>query len=148
LKTHNMLRKTSLLIFTLFMLTLGCKKTNSVPDNSVHGERALPGVWELRSVYGGNSVAGGGNYLPGNGYKWKFTGTAYWLYVNNTVADSGLYKLSSGVNPQTSLETNAMILNDTPFSLYYEIANDTLTIYRGVVAADGTIEKYVRIENP
>jgi len=57
-----MLRKLCLLIFTLFLLTPGCKKSNSVPENMVHGDQTLPGVLEIRSVYGGNGAIGGSNY--------------------------------------------------------------------------------------
>jgi len=31
--------------------------------------------------------------------------------------------------------------------VFFEIAKDTLILYRGIIAADGTIGKYVRLSN-
>ena len=124
------------------------KKTGAdTNDNAVHGPQTLPGEWELRSVAGGLGPTGGSDYAVGNGYRWKFSDSNYWYYAKHIPTDSGTYKLSSGINPQTSQQTDAMLFNGTTYPLYFTIANDTLTIYRGVVAADGTIEKYIRIAN-
>jgi len=35
--------------------------------------------------------------------------------------------------------------NNYGFQIFFEISRDTLTMYHGVIAADGTISKYVRI---
>lgn len=136
------------LVIAALFVTQGCKKTSAdINDNAVHGPQTLPGEWELRSLTGGLGPTGGSDYQPGNGNKWKLSDSTYWLYTNNIATDSGAYKISSDINPQTTLETSALLLNGTVYPLYFSIANDSLTIYRGVVAADGTIEKYVRIKN-
>ncbi len=129
---------------------IGCKKDISTTNNKVPGLQTLPGVWELRYLYGGSTgLAGPDKTKPGNGYIKHFADTAYWFTSKGKVWDSGAYKLTKGVNPETNAVSDAMLLNnDTLLPRYFHIANDTLTIYTGIVFADGSIEKYVRIANP
>lgn len=141
-------------IFLLFVLCFllfpaACKKENTHAENMISGLQNLPGIWELRSAKGGYAPGFGGDFTAGNGTKWSFTDSTYKRYSKGNFYDSGIYKLSSGINPATSTTMNAMLLNsDTILPFYFHIANDTLTLYVGVIEADGIMDKYVRIENP
>jgi len=129
---------------------ISCKKDGTQAKNKVHGLQTLPGAWELRYMYGGGTgLAVPEKTRSGNGYIKRFTDSVYWFANEDKVWDSGTYKLTTGINPETNVETDAMILHgDTLLPRYFQIADDTLTIYTGIVAADGTIEKYVRIYTP
>jgi hypothetical protein len=128
---------------------ISCDKDSTKANNKVHGLQTLPGAWELRSWYGGNGPAGGGSLAPGNGDIKRFTDSLYWFASNGRVWDSGSYKLTTGINPDTRKEMDALLVKgDTSFPTFFHIADDTLTIYNGSVAWDGTVLKYVRIATP
>lgn len=136
--------KFCLLAGIILIALFSCKKDDDQKQNG-----PLTGTWELRSVYGGYSATGGGNFEPGNGSIWQFSDNNYWYYSEGVTIDSGSYKQTSGINPQTNINTNALVFkNDTGWNVYYQITGDTLTLYSGVVAADGTVSKYVRVDTP
>lgn len=138
----------TVLVIAFLLLSTACTKNNTIVSNKINGPQTLPGIWELRSIYGGNNPNNPGNFEPGNGNLWSFTNNAYRIYNEGVIADSGTYVLSSGLNPQTGTQSDALLLDSfISYPLYFDIANDTLTFYNGIVAADGTINKYVRIEN-
>ena len=73
------------------------------------------------------------------------------LGTDVTRMEEPLKKVQS-FRPTTSLATgrymDAFILNNNNSAeLFFEISNNTLTLYRGIIAADGTIETYERIGN-
>ncbi len=141
----------SRLAITLICIQLctSCNKESIEAHDAVAGLQTLPGVWELRSVYGGNNVSIIGDYEPGNGHIDRFTDDRYWFANPGSPTDSGSYRISSGINPATDTTSEVMIYNgDISWFRYFSIAGDTLTIYNGEVAYDGTIDKYVRIANP
>lgn len=144
-----MIRISIIVLAVAFLLSsAACTKENSLMNNKINGPQTLPGIWELRSVSGGNNPNNPGTFEQGNGNLWSFTNTTYRIYSNGSIADSGAYTISNGINPQTGMQSDALLLGTfTSFPLYFDITNDTLTFYNGIVAADGTINKYVRIEN-
>ena len=139
------------LLFTVLLIqpVADCNKNSTKADNKVHGLQTLPGAWEFRLGYGGYSATGGGTAAPGNGNIKRFTDNAYWVAYEYVVKDSATYTLAKGINPETNIEADAMVLNgDTNSPVFFHIADDTLTIYHGVTAAGGTVKKYVRIYTP
>lgn len=137
------------IVFICILLGISCSKDVAKTNNVVAGLQTLPGNWELRSFFGGTTAAMAGNYKPGNGRTAQFTNDEFWFAYPGYETYTGNYTLSSGINPETNTEMNAMILNkDSLLPRYFTIADDTLTLYTGVVAGDGTIEKFVRIANP
>lgn len=145
-----MLRNIILFTVLCFLLfPVSCTKENAVKENKIHGQQTLPGTWELRSAYGGYSPGFGGDFAAGNGTLWIFTDSNFERISKGNLYDSGRYHISSGINPATGTNMDMLTLDvDFGPSFYFNIANDTLTLYLGIVAADGTIDKYVRIKNP
>lgn len=137
-----------LLVILLNMLP-GCSKDSDPAPVINPAAVTLQNTWELRSVYGGYRIPGTSpNTNPGNKNIWKFTDTTYQQYANGVLYVSGKYTLTKDTSPATGQLMDALIFDkNTNAKLFFEIANDTLVMYRGLVAADGTIEKYVRVEN-
>lgn len=129
---------------------VACTKENTVTENKIHRLQLLPGAWKLRSAAGGFRLPGfAGDFPAGNGTLRIFTDSTYQRFSKGNFYDSGIYKLTSGINPATSSAIDDMLLNrDTTLPFYFHIADDTLTIYVGVIEANGIIDKYVRIKNP
>ena len=127
----------------------GCSKDSDPAPNTNQGPVALQNTWELRSVYGGYRTPGTSpNTSPGNKNIWKFTDTTYQQYANGVLYVSGKYTVTKDSSAATGRIMDALILDkNTSQKLFFEFANDTLVLYRGIVAADGTIEKFVRVEN-
>ena len=127
----------------------GCSKNNEPATNANQGPVALQNTWELRSVYGGYRTPGTTpNTAPGNKNIWKFTDTSYQQYTNGALFVSGKYIVTKDTSPATGQLMDVLVFDkNTTSKLFFEFANDTLVMYRGLVAADGTIEKYVRVEN-
>lgn len=149
LKKSIMKRNTiSGFVLAFLLISTACTKNNTIVNNRINGPQTVPGIWELRSVNGRNNPNNPGNFEPGNGNLWSFTNTTYSVSSNGSIVDSGTYTISNGINPQTGSQSDALLLDSfTLYPLYFDIINDTLTFYNGIVAADGTINKYVRIEN-
>lgn len=117
-----------------------------MPDDSV----SIVNSWELRSSYGGfRAPVRNPSYQPGNGYIWKFTNTNYQLYSEGQVVSSGGYTMTKDTSVAAGRLMDALIINSGQNyneKIFIQIAKDTLTMYRGIIAADGTIEKYVRVK--
>ncbi len=156
-----MMKYSSSTILVLSLILLGsCKKANTenpsvqlglkVPvDSTITYKTTLKGDWELREIFGGLRAPNLSPYFaPGNGFIWKFTDSAYQLYSNEHLVSKGNYILTKDTSIATGRLMSALILpqnfND---KIYFEFNRDTLVFYRGVIAADGTIEKYVRLQN-
>ncbi len=126
------------------LLILSCTKTNiETVSNSIKG------TWELRHVEGGYRAPGTNpDYPPGNGTIWKFTDSTYQYYGSGPLLAQGSYTLTKDTSLATGRYMDAFILNNNNSAeLFFEISNNTLTLYRGIIAADGTIETYERIGN-
>lgn len=142
----KMILSLGIFIFLLNILP-GCSRGNDpIPVVINQGPVALQNTWELRNVYGGYRTPGTSpNTSPGNKNIWKFTDSTYEQYVSGVLQKTGKYTVTKGTSPATGRLMDALILdNNTTTKLFFEFANDTLVLYRGIVAADGTIEKYVR----
>lgn len=105
----------------------------------------LPGVWELRSVTGGLKPYNPDDYKPGNGDIWRFTDTYFARIYHDSLYNSGSYTITpTGVDMNTNRTISRFVLDDVPAESF-ELSNDTLNIYYGMIAADGTICHYVKI---
>lgn len=128
------------LLATIF---LSCNKDKNTDS------RGLTGSWEIRSSVGGLRVSGGGStYAPGNGYIQQFTDSKYYLYQNGqSLGDSGTYKIEkNATNAYGQKMDKLTYITNNNRVVYFQIAGDTLTIYDGIIAADGTVSKYVPLQ--
>lgn len=129
------------LLATIF---LSCNKDKNSDS------RGLTGSWEIRYSEGGLRVSGGGlkTYPPGNGYIQQFTDSKYYLYQNGqSLGDSGTYKIEKdATTPYGQKMDKLTYITNNNRVVYYQIAADTLTIYDGNIAADGTVSKYVPLQ--
>lgn len=141
----------AIIFCALIFFVLSCKKdTASKSNDKVNASpTAISHSWELRYQEGGYGPTHSPYYSPGNGNMWKFTDTTYQVYFEGQISSSGTYYMIKDTCPATKQLMDAIVLNwgqsynDT---IYVQIAGDTLTMYRGIIASDGTIEKYVRIK--
>ena len=105
----------------------------------------LSGMWELRGTTGGMRIPGPNDYKPGNGNIWKFTDTHFERILNDSTYNSGNYTIANtGVDMNTGRKISQFVFNGTPAESF-EIKNDTLHIYSGMIAADGTIAHFVKV---
>lgn len=109
------------------------------------GPAALPGTWELRWAFGGFAWQSY-DYPPGNGHVWKITADNYQVLRNGQVMESNTYTLTKDSSMATGQLMDAMVLAPYRRQVYFTVTKDTLTLYHGHIAADGTIEKYVKTE--
>lgn len=125
----------------LLVIAFGCKK-----DSLKSLKSQLPGTWELRNIQGGfYGPSGPPDVTPGNGNRWTFSGSEYQLYSRGRLIKSGTYTLIKkdtygGAYPATALVLDANAYETARIS----IGKGTLTMYAGNIAADGSIEEYVR----
>ncbi len=140
--------------FICFIFLISCKKTDKEtpkvqPGNTTGFTTSIKGDWELRELIGGLRAPNSSPYFPpGNGFIWKFTDSAYQLYSKGQSVSEGNYVLTKDTSLATGRFMDALIFpqnyND---KIYFEFNRDTLIFYRGVIAADGTTEKYVKLQN-
>ena len=123
------------------LLVFSCSKSKKIPPAAAD----IVGVWELRKVTGG--MTGHVTFPPGNGHKYIFTNNEYKIYVNHNLKESGTYTRTRDVSYITNKETDALILSTYNYKIYYEFEdnNNSLILYFGIIAADGTENKYARI---
>lgn len=141
----------AIIFCALILFTISCKKDiiSELNDKVNTSSITLTHSWELRYQEGGQKPRSSPYYLPGNGNIWKFTDTTYQIYFEGQVSSSGTYYTIRDTCMATGKLMDAIVLNwgqsynDT---IYVQIAGDTLTMYRGIIAFDGTIEKYVEIK--
>lgn len=142
-------------ITCLMLLVSSCQKdNNSLPKKKllISNSGSIKGNWELRILYGGQIPNDNRPYFPpGNGNTYYFTDTTYLRTVQSlspfyTASDSAFYIL--GQDTCRATDPYRMMdyfkAKDNPFYVFFEIKDDTLTLYQGFIPADGTIEKYVR----
>ena len=133
----------------VILVTLGCNRSKTTDEKKNYSD-ALEGAWELRNVFGGFGPPGRpNNFAPGNGNIRSFKDSTFQYYANGKLVDSGTFTLTRDTCPATQTVMDAFILsNSYGHEIFFEISKDTLTLYNGIIAADGTIEKYVRTNNP
>ena len=131
----------------LVLLTLfSCKKQKNEPAAQ------LDGNWELRTAFGGNMV-GSGEYAPGSGNMLKFSGNAYERYSNGTKVDYGTFVIAKEKVAINNSESNFNITftssNPNIFigimKQSINLSANKLTVFLGVIAADGVEYHYVRL---
>ena len=149
------MKKVIAFVFLTFSILgyTSCKKQadSFKQENSLPADSTLQGDWELRTLIGCQVPGCNPIFQPGNGQIWKFSDSTFKFYVNHTLVDSGV--LIQGTD--SCLATNRVMnyfarKNDNNYyyyldKLFFAFTNNQLVIYRGVVAADGTIEKYSRL---
>ncbi|MCW3086690.1 MAG: hypothetical protein JWQ78_76, partial [Sediminibacterium sp.] len=138
----------ALLLITLTVL-VSCKK-ETVPDPVPPpdlGPVSLRNSWELRSSYGGFGLPNRNpNFAAGNGNILIILDSTYEEHSNGQLQKTGPYTLTKDTCRATGRFMDAMVFDRPPnFKRFFEIVRDTLVIYIGVIAADGMIEKFVRI---
>ncbi len=149
IKTVNM--KTIIAFAYLAIVILGysscTKQTVSLKKESSFSYNSLQGDWELRTLIGCQVPGCNPNFNPGNGNIWRFTDSTFEAYADHKLVDSGRYYIGT----DTCLQTNRVMdffVNEQRTNLYYndkiffEFVDGQLILYRGVIAADGTIQKY------
>jgi hypothetical protein len=145
--------KNSILFSLLFMavnLMVGCEK-DAEPDPAPAAYAGPPlsiqNSWELRFLVGGYGLPNRNpNFAAGNGIIWKFMDSTYERYNKGVMYQTGKYTLTKDSSHATGRLMDALIFDKNAYpKLHFEIVKDTLTIYMGVISADGTVEKYVAI---
>jgi hypothetical protein len=139
------------LLFSLCLITaiiiIGCDKADQKKNPKKKATSSIVGSWELRVLHGGMIPRPEGpNYPPGNGDKWKFTDSLYEHYEKGQLASHGKYSLIKDTCPATGTYMDAFVVQeDYPHRIFFEFSKDTLVMYNGIIAADGTITKYVSL---
>ena len=147
--------KSNLLLWSFIcVIIFACGKAeiessgSPVPEKKIT-ETSIVGSWELRELRGGfrepNAQV---YYLAGNGNTWEFTDSTYRQSFQGDLANHGTYTLTKDTAQATGRLMDAFITNASTYTqkIYFEFNQDTLLLYDGVIAADGTIGKYVRIQ--
>jgi len=124
------------------ILSVSCSKSKKEKPASAAD---IVGTWELRKVVGG--MTGQVSFAPGNGNKYVFVNNQYEIYMNHNLIESGTFTKIHELSYITNREMDAVILSTNNNKIYYEFedGNNTLVFYFGIVAADGTINRYARI---
>jgi hypothetical protein len=137
----------------LALLVCSCQKENNSAAKKKllsTNSGSIKGDWELRILYGCQTPNCNPYFQPGNGNTWHFTDSTYLHTVKSlspryTASDSAVYILGEDTCMATGRMMDYFKAKDDPFEgIFFEITNDTLTLYRGIIPADGTIQKYVR----
>lgn len=132
----------------IFLVSIGLLTTiffSCQKDKHADGSKGITGSWEIRSSLGGYGVSGGSDYPPGNGYIQQFTDSGYYIYQHGqNPVDSGTFKIEKNAStPYGQIMNKLTYISNHNREVYYQISGDTLTIYDGIIAADGAVSKYV-----
>jgi hypothetical protein len=142
--------KWKLFLGTLLMAGLAwfssCDKADRA-DGGLDGS-TLEGVWDLRVVLGGMLPYDPNNVPGGKRNVWIFRGTTFQRIYADSVWREGTYSVSkgTGVNLNTGAKVDQFMFNNQPAESF-ELRNDTLRVYYGLIPADGTIELYVKVDD-
>ena len=96
--------------------------------------------WGFRGIYPGK------DYPAGNGNIRIFSDSIYQTYWDHISIHSGNYLLGKDYSNATGRITDFVMLSSNE-KIYFEIENNIMTLYRGELVYDGTIEEYERIGN-
>ena len=151
-KIENAIMKQSKILLSIVcfvMLTFSCKKDSTNSQPKVVNPTVLTGTWELREDSFPHIRGVLRDYPPGNGNKVIFYDTTYIGYYvgygsmsGTNYTDSATYYIKDLPNSLPQLVFNGDSL--PPHDLFL-INKDTLTLYEGIVAADGDVLVYVKI---
>ncbi len=141
LTTKNF-RSQLLILFLLFgLMAISCTKEDSPNIYPTPVTTVLSGTWELRHlVCTGCAPNTQPDYAPGNGHQWVFEDINFAVKSNNVIKDSGYYQISDVSGGNSVLILNADKNSDITFT----VNKDTLKLYFGQLASDGSIETYVK----
>ena len=137
------------MFFCLFcaVTLISCSKDNQSEPKA--DRKILAGSWELRAYSGGISTTyNPDNYKPGNGSIWAFSSNRFTRFYKGSVDKKGTYLVSSGTGTDmnTGRKIDQFIFNTIPAETF-ELKNDTLKFYFGMIAADGGIAMFVKTSN-
>ena len=138
-------------IIALVLLACSCRKVdNTEPKKKLLSTGSIKGDWELRILYGCQTPNCNPYFPAGNGNTWHFTDTTYLHTVRSvspsyTASNSAVYIVGEDTCRATGRVMDYFKPKDDPYEgIFFEIENDTLTLYNGIIPADGYIAKYVR----
>jgi hypothetical protein len=136
------------IIVTVLCLT-SCDKELSKKEASTSGE--LVGTWELRSIVGVQRRGAPTQFAPGNKSIVSFTESRVAYYEADTLVSEDAYTLV--MDTCWEVEDGPKMLprfvsENVPdgTGVFLEVIGDKLTIYRHIIAADGSHLKYERID--
>lgn len=129
----------TLILMSALIFTLGCKK-----DKQLSPVGSIIGSWEIRKEIGGQIAGAPDAFEPGNGNILRFSDKTYAYIQNGVVLYSGAYTIGS--KGSGTAKENTLIFVDNGGTRTYEIDNNKLTIYHGVIAADGNILIYEKVQ--
>lgn len=133
-----MKRILNLTLMALLLITgLSCKKVVS--------KDGIQGTWELRHVAGGQVPGFDPNFKKGNGNKYKFEGQTYTRYEKGEIIESGTFTLEKADAAINASRANGLIkLSPSGDEYYINLSGKRLTIFIGIIAADGGEMMYER----
>ena len=139
-----------LLSLVCFIITYSCKKDSANSKPKPVTPTVLTGTWELR-VDSFPQIRGvPREFAPGNGNKVIFFDTTYKSYYvgygsmsGTNYSDSGTYYIRDLPNSNPQLVFNG---DSLPPQDLFLINKDTLTLFEGIVAADGDVLIYVKTD--
>jgi hypothetical protein len=113
-------------------------------------ESSLIGTWELRSLDGAQVPNAQTTFAPGNGNRVIFTQNNVAFYNSDTLVREEQYSLVMdtcwAVPSPPKMLPRFVIPNEIHGSgVFLEVDGKKLTIYRHLIAADGYIETYARV---
>lgn len=128
--------KLTLILAILFSFS-ACKKKSL--GNGINGS------WELRYVAGGQIAGADPNYRKGNGEIYVFNNQNFEQFSKGKVIQSGTFVMSTESKDINNNHANSSITFSTSTEKYYtKLSGNKLTIFIGVIAADGVEVTYER----
>ena len=127
--------------FSIFY-SCGDKNITSPHVNS----KVLPGVWEIRDLFGPLIDVDPNYLLPGNGNTWSFSDSFFVKRNKDSVYKSGTYTISnnSGINPLNNKSVNQFIFDSIPAESFV-LQHDTLFIFDHVTDQFQSTAVYIKI---
>ena len=132
------------------MLALSCKKDSAKNQPKAATPTVLTGTWELRRNDFPQERGALLDYPPGNGNITIFFDTTFVNHFVGYGPDSGINYVDSGTyyikelpnsNPQLVIDGDTL-----PPRELFTINKDSLTIFGGIIGADGTVLHFVKID--
>ncbi|GAA3978001.1 hypothetical protein GCM10022246_32840 [Pedobacter ginsengiterrae] len=131
----NILKLT--LVLSILFIFSACKKKSL--------EKGINGTWELRHVAGGMIAGADPNYKKGNGDIYVFNNQNFERYSQGKLIQSGTFVMSTERKDINNNQANSAITFSTSAEKYYtNLSGNKLTIFIGVIAADGVEVTYER----
>jgi hypothetical protein len=128
---------TLFLIVTIFFA--GCKKDKNEDGNPI-------GTWELRHINGIQIPGAPSDFKAGNGEIIQFTPTNMKIFSGGKLMSDRKYSI---IKKETVVNKNKVSYQllfdaDPAIDTYFKISDGKLTIYLGIIAADGVESTYAK----